>query len=186
MQALLYLIIDIGTDKIIETFFLIPIHLYFISLVLIIPRILIYSIKWQYLSRKQGMDFDILYLVKIFLIGLFYGSVTPGALGWHLRIYYLKNKSKSTIEKCIVNSLLDSATGFISGVFLALIGSIGQGTGVVLAKKGIYFDSNIIVNPLSAALIRMFIAAIFIWICVLILGKIPELKKAIKLAFYLV
>ena len=68
----------------------------------------------------------------------------------------------------------------IWGVSLAFIGAIGQGTGAVLAKKGIYFDTNIIVNPLSATLIRMIIAAIFIWICVLLAGKIPELKKAIK------
>jgi drug/metabolite transporter (DMT)-like permease len=68
----------------------------------------------------------------------------------------------------------------IWGVFLAFIGAIGQGTGAVLAKKGIYFDINNIVNPLSATLIRMIIAAIFIWICVIIAGKIPELKKAIK------
>ncbi len=68
----------------------------------------------------------------------------------------------------------------IWGIFLALIGAIGQGTGAVLAKKGIYFDSNIVVNPLSAALTRMAIAAVFIWVCVIILGKIPELKKAIK------
>ena len=68
----------------------------------------------------------------------------------------------------------------IWGVSLAFIGAIGQGTGVVLAKKGIYFDTNIIVNPLSATLIRMIIAAVFIWVCVLLAGKIPELKKAIK------
>ena len=68
----------------------------------------------------------------------------------------------------------------IWGIILALIGAIGQGTGAVFAKKGIYVDANIIVNPLSATLIRMIIAAIFIWICVIIGGKIPDLKKAIK------
>lgn len=68
----------------------------------------------------------------------------------------------------------------IWGVSLALIGAIGQGTGAVLAKKGIYFDTNIIVNPLAAALIRMITAAIFIWCCVLLAGKLPELKKGIR------
>lgn len=68
----------------------------------------------------------------------------------------------------------------IWGVCLALIGAIGQGTGAVFAKKGIYLDTISIVNPLSATLIRMIIAAIFIWICVLIAGKLPELQNAIK------
>jgi drug/metabolite transporter (DMT)-like permease len=68
----------------------------------------------------------------------------------------------------------------IWGVFLALIGAIGQGTGAVFAKKGIYINTDLIVNPLSATLIRMIIAAIFIWCCVLLAGKLPELKKGIK------
>ena len=68
----------------------------------------------------------------------------------------------------------------IWGIFLALIGAIGQGTGAVLAKKGIYIDDSIIVNPLSATLIRMITSAIFIWITVILAGKISELKIAIK------
>jgi drug/metabolite transporter (DMT)-like permease len=68
----------------------------------------------------------------------------------------------------------------IWGIILALIGAIGQGVGAVFAKKGIYLESNLVVNPLSATLIRMIIAAIFIWICVIMAGKIPELKRAIK------
>jgi drug/metabolite transporter (DMT)-like permease len=68
----------------------------------------------------------------------------------------------------------------IWGVFLALIGAIGQGTGAVFAKKGIYINTNLILNPLSATLIRMIIAAIFIWCCVLLAGRLPELKKGIK------
>lgn len=68
----------------------------------------------------------------------------------------------------------------IWGVFLALIGAIGQGTGAVFAKKGIYIDPNLILNPLSATLIRMIIAAIFIWCCVLLAGRLPELKKGVK------
>jgi drug/metabolite transporter (DMT)-like permease len=68
----------------------------------------------------------------------------------------------------------------IWGISLALIGAIGQGTGAVFAKKGIYIDPNLLVNPLSTTLIRMIPAAIFIWICVLLAGKLPEIQKAIK------
>ena len=68
----------------------------------------------------------------------------------------------------------------IWGISLALIGAIGQGTGAVLAKKGIYIDPNLLVNPLSTTLIRMIPAAIFIWICVLLAGKLPEIQKALK------
>ena len=66
------------------------------------------------------------------------------------------------------------------GVFLALIGAIGQGTGVVFAKKGILLDSTQIINPLSATLIRMILGALFVWICVIVTRRLPEIRKAIK------
>jgi drug/metabolite transporter (DMT)-like permease len=66
------------------------------------------------------------------------------------------------------------------GVSLAFIGALGQGIGVVVAKKGMLFESNNIINPLSATLIRMTLASIFIWLTVLLAGKLPELKKALK------
>ncbi len=66
------------------------------------------------------------------------------------------------------------------GVFLALVGAMGQGIGLVFAKKGIYVDPNMMVNPLSAALMRMTLGALFVWICALVAGKLPELRKALK------
>lgn len=85
----------------------------------------------------------------------------------------IEEEEKSYEEKLTKNKK-------IWGIILALIGAIGQGVGAVFAKKGIYLESNLIINPLSATLIRMIIAAIFIWICVIIAGKLPELKRAIK------
>ena len=66
------------------------------------------------------------------------------------------------------------------GVFLASVGAMGQGVGLVFAKKGIYLDLNMIVNPLSAALARMVMGALFVWICALVVGKLPELRKALR------
>ncbi|MFQ6063936.1 MAG: DMT family transporter [Candidatus Bathyarchaeia archaeon] len=68
----------------------------------------------------------------------------------------------------------------IWGVSLALVGAVGQGIGLVFAKKGIYLDPNSMLNPLSAALIRMTLGAVFVWICALITGKLKELHKALK------
>jgi uncharacterized protein (TIRG00374 family) len=62
--------------------------------------------------------------MKIFLIGTFYGNVTPGGIGSYIRILYFRKKSGASIEKCITNTVLDATTGFIVGFFIALIGSI--------------------------------------------------------------
>ncbi len=66
------------------------------------------------------------------------------------------------------------------GVFLALIGAIGQGIGLAFAKKGIFLESGTILNPLSASLIRMTLGALFVWMSVLIGGRVQELRKALN------
>ena len=118
----IYIIIDIGPEKIVNAFFLIPIQYHLLALLLFIPGLFLSAYKWQFISKKQKMNFGILYLTKIFMISLFYGIVTPGGIGWHMRIYYLKEKSQASWEKCIVNSLIDTHSDFVSGFFLALIG----------------------------------------------------------------
>jgi drug/metabolite transporter (DMT)-like permease len=66
------------------------------------------------------------------------------------------------------------------GVFAALVAAMGQGFGVVLSKKGLYLGVSVAMNPLSAALIRMTVATLFVWTCALFWGKLPELHKALK------
>jgi drug/metabolite transporter (DMT)-like permease len=65
------------------------------------------------------------------------------------------------------------------GVFFALIGAVGQGVGLVLAKKGIDLYPEMSLNPLSATLMRMILGAISLWAVLLAVGKLPELRKAI-------
>jgi len=124
IALLVYIVLDIGPGKIITAFLTIPWYYYFLALLVFLPRMFLYAYKWRYISRKQQMDLPLLFLAKIFLISLFYGGVTPGAIGLHLRIYYLKEKAQTTLEKCIANSFIDSTLSFLSGLFLALIGSV--------------------------------------------------------------
>jgi uncharacterized protein (TIRG00374 family) len=124
IALLLYMFLEIGLDKIVSTFLALPWYYYLLALLVFLPRMFLYSYKWQYISKKQQMDLPLIFLMKIFLISLFYGGVTPGAIGLHLRIYYLKEKAQATLEKCVANSFIDSTLSFLSGLFLALVGSV--------------------------------------------------------------
>jgi drug/metabolite transporter (DMT)-like permease len=66
------------------------------------------------------------------------------------------------------------------GVFFGLISAMGQGFGVVLSKKGMYFGVNAAMNPVSVALIRMLLAGVFVWTCAVFAGKLPTLHRAVK------
>jgi len=64
--------------------------------------------------------------------------------------------------------------GFLFGV----ISAMGQGFGVVLSRIGMYAGVSTAVNPLSAALMRMLWAGPFVWVCVILAGKLSEAQKA--------
>ena len=66
------------------------------------------------------------------------------------------------------------------GVLFGVISAMGQGVGLALSKKGMYFGVSVAVNPVSVALIRMMLAAVFIWTCALFAGKLPDLHRAVK------
>jgi uncharacterized protein (TIRG00374 family) len=120
----IYLVFNIGIEKITNTFLSIPISYYLVALSLFLPRLFLTSYKWLIICNKQKFNFDLFFLAKLFLKTMFYGSVTPGAIGLHLRIYYLKKRSNESIEKCLTNSLIETGISLIGGLFLALIGSL--------------------------------------------------------------
>jgi drug/metabolite transporter (DMT)-like permease len=68
------------------------------------------------------------------------------------------------------------------GTSLGLVGAIGQGVGIVLAKQGmlLFPDTGNIEITLSATLIRMIVGAIFVWAVVVFAGKLPHLRKALR------
>jgi drug/metabolite transporter (DMT)-like permease len=66
------------------------------------------------------------------------------------------------------------------GVFAAFVAALGQGVGLVFSKKGMYLGVTVAMNAVSAALIRMILATLFVWICALFLRKLPELQKTTR------
>lgn len=120
----LYILFDIGFEKIIHAFSFIPWYFYIIALFIFIPKLFLAGIKWQYLNDKQEIHISFLSIIKLYLLGLFYGSVTPGAIGMHIRVYYLRKKSEASFEKCIANSLIEGTLALIAGLFLGAIGSV--------------------------------------------------------------
>jgi len=66
------------------------------------------------------------------------------------------------------------------GILFGLVSAMGQGFGVVLSKKGMYYGVAEAMNPISAALIRMLLAGLFVWTCALFAGKMPETQNALR------
>ena len=120
----LYILFNIGFGKIIHAFSLIPWHYYILALLVFIPKLLLAGLKWQYINKNQDIYISYFTVIRLYLLGLFYGSVTPGAIGMHIRVYYLRKKANVSFEKCIANSLIEGTLAILAGLFLSIFGSL--------------------------------------------------------------
>ena len=120
----IYMIYAIGVEKIANTFVLIPFYIYIIAFIPTILRIVVCALKWRYISKKQNIFLPLKEFIEIFMISAYYGAVTPGGFGWHVRIFLLCKKAKASFAKCITNSVIDTSVTYIGGKTIALIGTI--------------------------------------------------------------
>jgi len=66
------------------------------------------------------------------------------------------------------------------GVFAGVIGSVGQGVGLVLSRYGmVYVVPDDPLDPLSAALMRMLAASAFFFVAVVLMGRLGRMGKAL-------
>ena len=74
----------------------------------------------------------------------------------------------------------------VKGISFAMVGAIGQGVGIAFLKKGMLLYPNVTglydVAELAIAstLIRMILGALFVWAAIVLMGKLPDIKKALK------
>ena len=66
-----------------------------------------------------------------------------------------------------------------AGVVFGLVGAMGQGVGLALSKKGIDLNPAVILNPLSATLMRLLLGALFIWTLALFSRRLPAVLAAV-------
>lgn len=77
----------------------------------------------------------------------------------------------------------------VYGVLSGLGGSLGQGVGLVVSKYGMMVAGggpDAPLNPLSSTLVRMVVAAAFVWTVVVVSGKLPRVlhsRRTIRAIF---
>jgi len=120
---LLYIIYSLDIDKIIDSFLRINPIFIIISLSLTLPRVVIRNYAWQLIQQEQKISIDFLDSLKIFLIGFFYGSFTPGYFGQLMRIPYMKERTNAPYGKLFVNTLLEVIIHNISLYGMILFGA---------------------------------------------------------------
>jgi uncharacterized protein (TIRG00374 family) len=82
--------------------------LYFITALLITP--VIYAIRtyrWQLMLNSLGINNEFSTLLKILVIGIFYGLATPGKLGEFARILHIKGEKSKLVSTIMLEKIYD-------------------------------------------------------------------------------
>ena len=121
---LIIIILFLDVNKIIDSFLSIDPKFTIIALSLTLPKILLYGISWKVLLNEQRIKLSYIQTVKIYLIGVFYGSFTPGFLGHLIRAPYVKEKTNEPYGKIFVNMYMEVALRTIALLLMIIIGTL--------------------------------------------------------------
>lgn len=123
LGILAYIVYTLDLQKIITAFLSInPIYMVY-ALLLTIPLLIIRNVEWQIILKEQKITIGYLDSLKIYLIGIFYGSFTPGYSGQLMRIPYLKEKTKEPFGKLFINTIIDTFVHSFSIYGMIIIGA---------------------------------------------------------------
>ena len=95
-----------------------------ISLSLTVPRILLRNYAWQCILKEQKIKLGYFQSLKIFLIGYFYGILTPGYIGNLMRIPYMKEKTDEPYGKLFVNVVIEPIIHTLTLYGMIFIGAL--------------------------------------------------------------
>lgn len=119
-----YIIYTLDIQKITDAFLSINPIFIVISLTLTIPRLIIRNFAWQLIQKEQKISIGFFNSLKIFLIGYFYGSITPGFIGQIMRVPYMKEKTGEPYGKLFVNTLIETIIHTFSLYGMMVIGAV--------------------------------------------------------------
>ncbi len=123
LGILAYIIYSLDPKKIITAFFSIDLLYVVYALLLTIPLLIIRIIEWKMILKEQKITLGYFDSLKLYLIGMFYGSFTPGYMGQLMRIPYMKEKTGEPFGKLFINTLIDTFVHSFSIYAMIIIGA---------------------------------------------------------------
>lgn len=92
--------------------------------VIVFSSYLVQTIRLQFILRTRDIQLPFWRICRIQLIGLFYGTITPGKIGGMIKIGYLAKSSDKSVAKCSTSVFIERFLDLISLLFFGLGGSV--------------------------------------------------------------
>ena len=114
------------------------------AILLTIPVTILKGFKWKVIIKFYGIDYPVLKASAGWLMGFFYGIITPGRVGELARVRYLKEDSGISLGKSlttvVVDRIIDIVTLFSLSFFgLVMTVSGMAGAGGIMAYITVFF-----------------------------------------------
>jgi uncharacterized protein (TIRG00374 family) len=95
-----------------------------LSLVMVVPFVLLKAMRWKYLLRMQGFDYDFGNCTLAYLSSMYLGLVTPGRIGDFVKVLYLKKDGGIPISKGLSSVVVDRLFDLLILLCMAFTGVI--------------------------------------------------------------
>ena len=97
-----------------------------LSLLLLPPFVIIKSYRWVRLLREMGLSLDLPTACALYMVGIFYGTTTPGQAGDLLKAVYLRDRGQP-VAPALLSVVLDRLCDLLVMAALATIGIFALG-----------------------------------------------------------
>jgi uncharacterized protein (TIRG00374 family) len=121
---LVYIFYSLDIHKITTAFISIEPIFVIYALLLTVPLLLIRNVIWQIILKEQKITVGFFVSLKIYLIGIFYGSISPGYYGQLMRVPYLKEKTSEPFGKLFINTIIETFIHSFSLFGMMIIGAL--------------------------------------------------------------
>jgi uncharacterized protein (TIRG00374 family) len=97
-----------------------------LSLLLLPPFVIIKAYRWVRLMREMGLSLDLPTASALYMVGIFYGTTTPGQAGDLLKAVYLRDRGQP-VAPALLSVVLDRLCDLLVMAALATVGIFALG-----------------------------------------------------------
>jgi len=124
----LYIVNGIGIGQLLEALSVVDPKQLWVFPAFVVFYHLVRGLRWQMLIRTAGFDYPYAKCIRLWSIGFFASSVTPGKVGDALRAYYLSRDTGHNFGTCLAtvfaDRVMDLVTILVGGLITTIIFSI--------------------------------------------------------------
>lgn len=124
LGILILIIYSLNMTLIIDAFLSINPWYVVYAISLSLPLVFLRNTAWQLIMKDQKIYVGFFRSMKIYLIGLLYGTITPGYVGQLMRVPYLKEKTGEPYGKLFVNTVIETFIHTVSLYGMMIIGAV--------------------------------------------------------------